>query len=354
MAVSMGLLAQADQYDRRVLDIPTADIETFLSLNLDEHNANLNAVLDFFCRRTTKVQERFKTPINARLQGGDEFSRADPVKGIASYTVGYPLRIARHAWGATDIALERMTVEELNNEVETALNADINWMSDQALAALFWTNSTSPWTWADPIYGDISVYGAADGGSSVTYWKRGTGMATDDHVNGFTSITTANLTTVANDLREHPQNTGEVVIFFPTASVATVEALTEFIPVSDPNLQYGTVTTTLRNFPAGMPGTIFGYIEGAKCYVAEWASMPDNYLIGMMTGGAKPLALREDPIASLRGYRDIAERKDTPWYERHYRRLAGFGGSNRVGWYVAITNNATYSIPSGLDASLMI
>jgi hypothetical protein len=353
MAVLMGLLNQLDLYDRRVLDIPTADIDSVLALNLEEHNRALNLTLDFFCRRTTNVQERFKTPVNARLQGGDENSRADPVKGLNQYTVGYPLRIARHAWGATDIALERMTVEDFRIELETALMADINWMSDHCLAALFWNNTTSPWVWADPMYGNINVYGAADG-DTTTYLKRNTGMATDDHVNGFTSITTANLTTVANDLREHPQNSGEVIIFFPTASVGTVEALTEFIPVSDPNLQYGTVTTTLRNFPTGMPGTVFGYVEGAKAFVAEWTSVPDNYLIGMMTGGSKPLALREDPIASLRGYRQIAERRDTPWYETHYRRLAGFGGNNRVGWYVAITNNATYSIPANLNASLMI
>jgi hypothetical protein len=103
-----------------------------------------------------------------------------------------------------------------------------------------------------------------------------------------------------------------------------------------------------------MPGTVFGYVEGAKAFVAEWQSLPDNYLIGMMTGGAKPLALREDSIASLRGWTQQAERRDTPFYERHFRRLAGFGASNRVGWYVAITNNATYSLPTGLNSSLMI
>jgi hypothetical protein len=349
----MGLLAQTDLYDRRVLDIPTADIDSALALSLEEHNRALNLTLDFFCRRTFNAQERFKTPTNARAQGGDEFSRADPVKGINQYTVGFPLRISRHAWGATDIALERMTLADFQIELDTALNADINWMSDQLIASLFWNNTTSPWVWADPIYGDINVYGAADGGTT-TYLKRNTGMATDDHVNGFATITTANLTTVATDLREHPQNTGEVVIFFPTASVATVEALAEFIPVSDPNLFYGTVTTTLRSAPAGMPGTVFGYVEGAKAFVAEWQSLPDNYLIGMMTGGAKPLALREDSIASLRGWTQQAERRDTPFYERHFRRLAGFGASNRVGWYVAITNNATYSLPTGLNSSLMI
>ena len=349
MAVLMGYLNNNDLKDRRVSDIPATETDEAIRLTLAEYNRVTNLMLDFFCGRTTSVQERFKTPTNARLQPVDENGRALPVKGISQYTVGYPLQMGAHAWGANYVALQRMTANELGQELITAQIADNNWIADHILAAMFYVNTSSPapWTWPDEIHGDVSVYGLADGDTVVYQRRNGVAMATDDHVLGFTSITTANLTTIATELKEHPENTGQVVTMVPTASRATIEALTEFIPVSDPNLQYGTVTTTLRNLGATVPGEIFGYVESAGTFVSEWPRVPDNYLIAKMTGGSPPLKMRQDPNPNLQGYNNVADRDDHPWYEKQLLRMAGFGAFNRVGAVVARTNNATYAIPTG-------
>lgn len=354
MAVLMGYLNNADLKDRRVSEMNIGETDEAIRATLAEQNRVVDLMLDFFSSVTTKPQERFKTPTNARAQPLDENGRALPVKGINQYTVGYPLQQFGHAWGANYTARQRMTVQELGQELITAQMAYVNWASDHILAALFYVNTSSPapWVWPDEIEGDIDVFGLADG-DAVTYQRRNAvPMATDDHVQGYTSITTANLTTIANDLKEHPENTGQVVTFVPTASRATVEALTEFIPVSDPNLQYGAVTTTLRNLGVTVPGEIFGYVEGAGTFVSEWPRVPDNYLIAKMTSGATPLRRRIDPIAALQGWRLVAERNDHPWYEQQFQGLLGFGGFNRVGAVVARTNSATYAIPANFGSPM--
>lgn len=352
MAVLMGYLNNADLYDRRVSDMPVAETDEAIRLTLAEQNRVVNLMLDFFSSPTTNAQERFKTPTNARAQPLDENGRALPVKGIAQYTVGYPLHQFGHAWGANYTARQRMTVQELGQELITAQMAYINWVSDHILAALFYENSTTPWTWPDELHGDISVYGLANGDSVIYQRRNGIAMATDDHIQGYAAVNTANLTTIANDLREHPENTGAVVVFVPTASRATVEGLTEFVPVSDPNLNYGSVTTTLNNLGATVPGEIFGYVEGAGVYVSEWPRVPDNYLIAKMTGGATPLRRRIDPIPALQGWRLVAERNDHPWYEQQFQGLLGFGAYNRVGAVAARTNNTTYAIPTGYSSPM--
>jgi hypothetical protein len=120
---------------------------------------------------------------------------------------------------------------------------------------------------------------------------------------------------------------------------------------TDPNLRLGSGSTELVGpEPVGFPGEIFGYIEG--CWVSEWKSMPDDYLLGITTEGDRPLSMREDEEASLQGFNFVAERNDHPFYERQYLRRAGFGGWNRVGAIVYRTNNATYAIPTNYGSPM--
>jgi hypothetical protein len=353
MAVQYGYLNSYDLKDRRVSDLNIETINRDIDLFFQYHNQQMDRMIRLLATRTTEYSERFSTPANARLQPLDENGRAKPVKGVSQYSVSYPLQIGGHAWGSNYVARQRMTVEELQQELATAQIADINWVRDHIFAALFYVNSTNPWTWPDELKGDLSVYGLANG-DSVTYFKSNNGLATDDHVLDEATFTQTLIEDVAMELKEHPQNgNGPVIVWVPTASVATVKGFTDFIPISDGLVQYGSVTTTLRpNIPTDIPGEIFGAIEGTGAYVAEWTAVPDNYLIAMRLGGIPPLRMREDPAASLRGFNLVAERQDHPWYDRQFMRMAGFGAYNRVGAVVAITNNATYAVPTGYSSPM--
>jgi len=354
MAVLMGLLNQDNLKDRRVSTLPIEEVTDAINQTLAAHNALINTVIDTFCRRTTEIQMRFKTPVNARLQPVDEDGRALPVQGINYYTIGFPIQAGAHAWGANYVTRQKMTVEELSQELVTAQLADINWVRDHILAALFYKSSTNPWTFPDKRNGDISVYGLANGDTVTYQFKNAAAMATDTHVLGASSLTTTIAAAAAANLKEHPENgSGPVVLFVPTASKATVQGFTDFVPISDPNLSYGTVTTTLTGrVPQSIPGEVFGYLESAGAFVSEWTTIPDNYLIGIMPGGEKPLAMREDAEDNLRGYQMIGERENVPWWERQFLRRAGFGAWNRVGAIVYETDNATYSIPSNYTSPM--
>jgi hypothetical protein len=85
-------------------------------------------------------------------------------------------------------------------------------------------------------------------------------------------------------------------------------------------------------------------------HLREWDKLPDNYAVGVTGSGLKPLAMREDAEASLRGFGEIPGREDMPYLQRIWSRRAGFGAYNRVGAVVYRTNNATYAVPTGYSA----
>jgi hypothetical protein len=355
MAVQYGYFNNLDLYDQRLATLDVNTVTRDIELFFQYHNQEMERMLGVFASPTIEYQERFVTPVNETLQPLDENGRAKATKGEAHYTVGYPLHDAGAAWGANYIALQRMTLRELRAQLDTKQIADINWMRNHILAALFWVNTSAaaPWTFEDEIHGDILVYGLADG-DATTYITSGGSMGTDDHVLGYATFTQTVIEDISTELLEHPQNgNGPVVVFMPTASVSTAKGFTDFIPMNDPLVVYGSVTSTVRpGQPLNIPGKIFGVIEGTNTYLSEWKRVPDNYVIGIPLGGTPPLKMREDEVQSLRGFNLVAERNDHPWYERQWLRMAGFGAYNRVGGVVARTNSATYAIPTNYSSPM--
>lgn len=349
MAVLHGLLNQRDLYNTRVTEVGVETVVRAIQQSVAEHNRQLDALTGLFVRKTTAFKTRYKTPVVARLQPMDDSGRARPVKPFSQYDVAFPIQGGGIAWGHNYVTGIKMTVEEVAAATSAMLDADFRWMRDHILAALFLDGS---WSFVDDDHGTLTVKGLASGDTDTYNVMAGADAgATDDHVKGAGSLTAAVFTDIYNELKEHPENMGDVVTFVPTASRSTVEGLTGFIEIADPNIQQGANTATINgalNVP--IPGTLFGYIEGN--WVAEWRSMPSNYLISVTTEGEKPLAQREDMEAELQGFQEVARRDDHPWYERQYLRRAGFGAWNRVGGIVYETDNATYSVPTNYSSPM--
>jgi hypothetical protein len=352
MAFLAGLLNQADIYARRVTTVGVNQIVTAINQSVEEHNRQLDALMRLFTVTRTDPQTQFLAAASTRLQPLDENGRARPIKPSGSYTVGFPVLFAGAAWGSNYVTSIEMTVGEVANMVAAMLDADSRWMRDHLLAALFYENSTTPWTFTDPQYGALSIYGLANGDTTTYQILTGAdSAATDDHVLGVASIAESTFQTIHDELVEHPENGGQVIAFIPTASRATVEALTNFYPIADPNLRSGSgVTELARVLNVTTPGELIGYIAGVYVYV--WAGMPADYILGLTVGGEAPIALRQKPDAALQGFKQVADRNDYPWYERQYLRIAGFGAWNRVGAVIVRTNNATYAIPTGYTSPM--
>ena len=187
------------------------------------------------------------------------------------------------------------------------------------------------------------IQAGTDAGTTDTHFLAQAG-AIADASDPFPSIYT--------ELTEHPENSGDVVVFVPTSNKAAVEGLSGFYPMGDSNLRMGAAATVVSGTLNGaMPGQLFGYHE-AGVWLAEWKGLPANYLVGTMTGGPRPLAMREEPEPVLRGFNRVAERNDYPFFESQYLRIAGFGTQNRVGAVIQRVGNGAYAIPTNYTAPL--
>jgi hypothetical protein len=352
MAILAGLLNQADLYDNRVTTIGVERVSRDIDASVAEHNRQLNALMALFATNRTDPQTNYRLAASTRNQPLDENGRARPITFAGSYTVGFPLHFSGNAWGANYVTSVEMTLGEVADIMSTLMDGDSRWMRDHLLAALFYENSTTPWTFTDPQYGALSVYGLANG-DTITYqiMNGADSAATDDHVKGAAAVTEAVLQDMHDELVEHPGNGNEIVVFIPTASRATVEALTNFYPISDPNLQSGTAVTQFTGaLGIAVPGELIGYCAG--CKIVVWAGMPSGYALGVAVGGAPALTLRQKSTPALQGFKKVAERADYPWWEAQYLRIAGFGAWNRVGAIVYKTDNATYAIPTGYTSPM--
>jgi hypothetical protein len=351
-----GFVQLKDLANRRVTEIGVQVVNDAINAAIEEHNRQIDAILALFVERTTEFKERFTSPVVARLQPLDENGRARPIKPFGVYDVAYPLQDAGTAWGATYKAREKMTVQEANDITATLISADIRWMRDHILAALF---TNVDWTFQDPFHGALTIHGLANGDTVKYFIQAGADDgAIDDHYLG-QAAGVANATnpfpTIYSELTEHPENSGDVISFIPTNIKTDVQSLTTFYPVRDPNISAGADVSELTGslgvaLPSG-PNSLLGY-DASGVWIAEWKSLPDSRIVSLMTGGPRALKMREEDVESLRGFKKVAERNDHPFYESQYQRTAGFGANNRVGAVVTEVGDASYDIPTNYGSPM--
>ena len=327
-------------------------IDDAVTAAIVEHNRVLDAMMNLFVVRTTDYKVRFKTAVAARLQPLDENGRARPIKAYGQYDVSLPLQMAGSAWGVNYVASKKMTVGEAENATRTMLSADINWMRDHLLAALFASN---PWDFDDDRYGTLTIKGLANNDSDkYQIMTGGNGQATANHYLAQAAVISdaANpFKTIYNRLTEHPENAGDVIVLVASNLTDSIENLANFKDPLDPDVAPGANTDRLvGTLNAQVPGTVIGKVD--KCWIVEWKSFPDNYMLATTTEGDRPIAMREDVETVLRGFSKVAERNDHPFYENQYLRRAGFAGWNRVGALVYQIGSANYSIPTGFTSPM--
>lgn len=350
-----GFIQLKDLAARRVTEVGVQVVNDAIDQAVAEHNRQIQAIIDLFAVRTIEFKEMFSTPVAARLQPLDEHGRARPIKPFGQYGVAYPLQDGGTAWGATYKARERMTVQEANDITATLTSADVRWLRDHILAALF---VNVAWTFNDPFHAALTIQGLANGDTIQYLVQAGSDAgATDTHYLAQAAAiadATNPFPVIYQEMVEHPENSGEVVVFIPTNVKAAVQGLANFYPVRDPNIQEGSGVSVLSGtlgipLPSG-PASLIGYVDG--CWIVEWKSLPNDYLVAMTTGGERPLKMREEDVESLQGFKKVAERNDHPFYESQWLRTAGFGGFNRVGALVYRVSNGTYAIPTNYTSPM--
>lgn len=350
--VAYGFINLKNLFARRVTEVGVSVIANAVNQSVAEHNRQMDALLSLFVQRTTDFKVRYKTPTVARLQPLDESGRARPIRPTGQYDVAFPLQMGGAAWGESFLAKAKMTVEEANEATITLLSADMRWVRDHVLAALF---ANASWAFTDQEHGALTIQGLANSDTVLYQVLTGADQAvTDTHYLAQAAAIAdgANpFPIIYQELAEHPDNAGQCVALIPTNLKTTVEALTLFREVADPNIRTGANTDVLvGSLGVAVPGELIGYVE--KTWIVEWRSLPDNYIIATMTDGERSLAMREDPEAELNGFQQVAQRDDYPFYESQWIRRAGFGARNRVGAAVYRIGNAAYAVPTNYGSPM--
>lgn len=325
-------------------------VNTAITDAVAEHNRQITALMALFVDRTTLYTERYAQMGTATLQPLDDNGRALPIKPSGFYDVAFPIQQGGSAWGANYVTRVKMTVGDAERATALLIGADIRFMRDRILAGLF---AAATWSFPDPLYGALTIQPLALASDGVTY---GLGVGADTAATDTHQLAQANAIgagadnpypIIFNELMEHPENSGEVVAFIPTALKATTTALTTFYPLADGNLQPGSGSTVLTGgLGVATPGNLLGY-EASRVWIVEWPSLPSTHIVAVATGGNRALGMREDPEPELQGFNRVAERDDHPFYESQWLRRAGFGGRNRIGAVVYRVGNGTYAAPSG-------
>lgn len=325
---------------------------------LQAHNTALNDAFGRLTFRTTQHQAVYKDNTRSgELQPLDEYGRAVPrrVRPGTEYSVGLPLIGAGDAVGQTYLHKRSALGQDVNNTIADFQNSDINWRYRQALSAFFQKND---WTFRDERYGDLNVVGLANGDPIRYPVMTSAGAKSDNHLfaqAAAISATADPFPALVAAIKEHPQNTGDVMVFCSTAQLADIEDLPLWYEYTDPAVTFGIAADRLTaTAPIPPFGAVKGYLSGrSRCWIVEWDRLNDvgtgNYLIVMTVGGPRPVAQRIPLIAGLGDLGPLDDRDDFPYYQTQYGLWTGFGAWNRIGAAILQVGSATYTVPAGYE-----
>jgi hypothetical protein len=348
--IPYGFRDLRDQVDDTINEQLIPVINTAIEETVAFHNEEMNRVLDVFVRRTTEFKLRYKTPTEARLQPLDEHGRARKIRVGAQYDVGFPLQAAGLAEGATDTTRILETVGDVAEITSTMTMADKNWVLDHVLATLF---AVADWTYPDERHGDLTIKPLANG-DAQTYLGRNGSSATADHNTGqAAAIDDLNnpFPGIYTRLTRPMGSSGRVMSFVASNLVADIQGLSSFFEPPDPNIRAAANTEELvGTLPAGTPGEPIGYTN--RVWIVDWPRIPDNYIVSIIEGGERPIAMREYEVDRLRGFRRAGERNDYPYFETQFKRDAGFGVWSRVAADVMEIGDSSYDVPTGFEVPM--
>jgi hypothetical protein len=351
MATIYGLLGIEDR-DATIDSVGQRTVYEATQELLDRHNADVEAATRIFVEETTtNYQENYWLPGGGMMQQSTRLTRPGAVKPIDSYTVAFDLLDFRDQLAWDDISMAYMTVAKYEMAVKNIAIRHANTVRFQILRHLL--NNTNA-TFVDEIRGSLTVRRLANTDGTLFPPVVGSDDAADDEHYLESNYTAANISdtnnpfvTIRNELEEH-WGAGDVVAFINNAQRAKVEALTDFIPVSNRFVQEGSATPTVVGNGPDVPGVVIGRVNDV--WISEWRWMPANYILGVDTMQPGPLKRRIDEPTSIKGrgrLELVAEQDEFPLRESFWRFREGYGIGNRLnGVVVELGTGGGYSVPS--------
>lgn len=354
-ATIYGILGLPDA-NRTVQNIGQVVIYDAIQTLLARHNADLQGVLGTFVGSTTSTpEETYAGGGGGMMQESDRLTRPAAVKAGQRYSVGYPLRDARDQIAGDDITYAYMSLADLQVQIQNIFLRHINWTRFNVLRAML---NNANYTFEDETLSQrlIAVKRLAnqDGTIYPPVISMALDGADDNHyiVSGYTSATISNVNnpfvTIRNEIKEH-WGDGNIVVFINSAQQPAVEALSTWVPYTDPMISPALNTVQIVGAaPANVPGAIIGRIN--RCWVSVWDFVPADYMLATDLDADPPLRKRIDavPVAGSGNLALIARQTEFPLQEAFWRCRQGFGVSNRLnGVVMQFKAPGAYDIPPG-------
>lgn len=355
--IAYGFVGMQSLFNKRVQEVGVRRVFDAITQSAAYHTDMINTLMSILVERTTIAQEEFELPGAGTLQPLDEVGIPRPTDTYGFYKVAYPIQGGGDAWGKNRVTSAMMTVQEANRHTIEAQNKDADWLARHIIAG---TLTKTSWTFHDKVgaggnkgLGDITIMPLANG-DSTEYPVIGQQPQTANHYTGQAAAISdgANpFPTIYSTLTNYPGNRNATIVAYIAESLqATVEALTDFRELEDPDVRAGANRDELTaSIPVGLGDELLGKV--GKVWIVLWKRLPDGYILAHARGRTI-LKMREYPASELQGLFTELHSPDGARMENRVIRYAGFGVSNRVAALCHYVGNATYPNPADYTAPL--
>lgn len=331
-----------------------ASIWTELQQRTAIFNRHANFIVGLFSNRVTQPQRRIAVPTTATFGEATEYGRPNKVR-FAQIFRGFPLKHFDLGYGFTQEYLD--DVEDPGEIESIQASAENAWSSLQYETVLNALMGSANRTSEDGV--SVKALYNNDGEVPPAY-QRVTHAGTHTHylTTNNAAVTAASLLAAENHLLHHGYGDrvggtgGTIIHAFNVAEMATVRALTGFIPAANasvPAIVDGQIVGQLRgNLPPGLIPE--GYFS--KGVIVEENMLPAGYFITWVSGGVfnvnNPVGLRQHKNPAARGMRLIeGGRREYPLIDSIYDGYTGAGIQHRGAAAVTqVVNSASYTDPT--------
>lgn len=331
-------------------------------------NQDRTSILNRLTVPVQGVSTEVTTPSEVDFEEASEFGQPVGIKGSANrFFRGYDFKFYDLAIRYTWMYLAEASLQDLRLNHNLALEADVKIRFRKVMQRLFNPLNNAGFTDKNE---PMTVYAAYNGDGEVppTYnYQTFSGSHNHYLVSGNTTVTSANVDSLATSLTEHGYDLqrGFQLVLWVNKQEATViktfrtatGAQFDFVP--NPALYGGKIWVPDNGRYVGgpqnvLPGEIGTY---GPFHVIEEGLVPAGYLVAIATGGAdnlqNPIGFREHTNPDYRGLKIIpGQRSQYPLIDSFYRR--GFGTGVRHRGSIALMQvkaSGNYAIPPAYDAA---
>lgn len=330
-----------------------SDIWTDMQTRIAVFNRHYNFMVGLFVFRTTVPQVRIAVPTTGSFGEASEFGRPNKIRFATMYR-GLPLKHYDLGYGFTQEYLDSVRdpgeVQAIQAQAQQAWNALNYTVVLDALMSK--TNRTSE--------EGIAVKALYNNDGEVPpAFQRTTHAGTHTHylTTNNAAVTAASVLAAEAHLLHHGYGNaiagtgGTIVHIFNNAEMATVRALTGYIPAPNGTVPVIVDGNVVGAVPTGVPAglRVQGYFGSSV--ITQDDMVPAGYFITLATGGTfadqNPVGLRQHENPAARGMRLIeGGKREYPLIDSVYDGYVGAGIRHRGAAAVTqVVASATYTDP---------